>query len=510
MIETTLRQSAIYSSLPKLPGIFESQIIISCLNLLNQIFKLILNIFSTSSIVKIVSVLPWKSILIFLFILSLTIAPESQLQLSTLNSANFDTSPLNQRQFGIVIFSLSNIILLFLIAIFIHEYHRRRTNSILHTFEIVLLIFLILAQISVITSVNTNASFVWFLKLMFCVTIYFIFSRITLTKKQLHLIIYVFAITILLEGLLAGMQFIRGDLIGLHVIESLGKIDVPRISTFINGNRYLRVVGTFSHPNLLSAYIGILLPLNMLLLFNKNRSIKILGFLTIIVAMTTLFLTLSRWEIIVGIFALILTFFLYKKLLGLSVKQIVNKMKENKIFLRIIGLSIAIIVVLLFTNPFIARRFFQFSLDDQSLVTRLDLLSQALYAIHIHPFGIGGGVFPIYLANNDATGTFVSQRFLAPVHNFYLLMTAETGILDISVFFFFVFMLTKFFVTSLPKLTIDNKLIAAGLFASLIIFLFDGLWEPRSFSNRVGFVLFLQLGLLVNIIRSYSWQRQQK
>src|SRR3990167_7896478 len=358
-----------------------------------------------------------KKFTIFLFIVTLPIVFGSQIQLSNLSSNRID---LSQRQFGIIIFSLSNLLLFPLFFYAIRDSVRAKRTRILNL-EIFLFLYLLISLTSAIISVDFKSSFVWLLKLTFSFSIYFIFSRITFKLSDLKIILLSFQTIILVEGLVVGSQAAAGSITGV----------------FPQG------IERFE-----SASLDIAIPL---------------------------------------VFALFLKF--------------LNKEQFNFSFLRYILIIAVLFIIIIFTNQSLIRRFLNLSVSDGSLLTRIELTNQALYMIEQNPlFGVGSGAFTYYFINEDVTSINVSRSFLAPVHNFYLLIASETGLISLYLILIFFILLSYFFLKRINSLEKLEKLLALGIFASILTFLFNGLATMTSFTDRTGFLLSLLIGLLVNIL----------
>lgn len=441
----------------------------------------------------------WKTILIVLFILFLPLSSKGNISVSDLSSASAPNATfVSQRQFDLITFSLAAFVLFPLAILLIKQFNKGTPKLTFGPIEISLLLFFILSELSVLTSTNVSASFVWLLKLLYGLIVYFIFSHLLVNKRQMGIIISTFAVTFFFEVALAIIQFLKGGLIGIPIIESLDKIDVKNILVLVDGVSYFRAVGTFSHPNLLSAYIDFLLPIFVSLLFIRTQ--KKISFLICITSLIILLLTLSRWGIITALFSSLLTITLSVRLSKFPLKK--KLFAKNRRFSEISLILLTTIFLLLVVNPSFRNRFLNFSLEEKSLSTRVELMRQALYVIEDNPFGIGGGAFSPFLANYDYTQTEVSQRYLAPVHNFYLLTLSEMGFLGFLGILIIVGIVIKQFLLKIINLSFEDKQIAIGLFASFITFFFSGIWEPRLFGDRIGILFFLELGLLINILNS--------
>lgn len=446
-------------------------------------------------ILKRITSFPWKSIFIFLFIISLPIAMGSQIQLSSLSSARID---LSQRTFGITFLSPSTILLFPLFFLFITQYKNIKSFK-LYPFEIFLFIFLIIAEISAIFGINIQVSAIWLLKLIYGLTIYLIFSRLSLNQKQVKIIIYAFVTVIFIETLLSSMQYVKGGLLGLP-IESVRRYESANqdVSDPIQGNFFFRAIGTFSHPNILTNYLALLIPVITVLLLNrsvyKTNYIFDIAFISCLI---TSFLSFSRWGTATVIFAIVLTVFIIKRYEKIKSFSYFSLNKISKIAILIFTL----VIIGIFSNQNVQNRFLNFSLNDGSLTVRIQLIIQALSTIKDNALlGVGGGNFVTYFANYDFTKNQVSQKFLAGVHNFYLLLASETGIIGLTAFLFAMITVARVFFQKIKYLNYENKILAIGLFSSFVTYFFNGLWVMRTFEDRVGFLFWLILGLLVNLL----------
>lgn len=475
----------------------QSLLINSFLGFSNRLIYLVssFSLFKNSSLISFSKKLPWKSIIIFLFIFSITLPPYSNIQLTNLPSETVDpASVLNDKQFGLPILSPMNIFLLILFFIFLKDLSHRKNGLKFHSFELLLAGFFLMAELSVITSYNMDSSFVWLLKILFGFAVYFIFSRLTLTKKDFQSVLYAFLTIVFINALVALLQFARGGLINIP-FENI-RIFIPSQGLYFQGTDYFRVVGLLSHPNKLSIYLAMLIPIMIVLWFHANKKVRILSKVAFLSCVLIPFLALSRWGLAITVFATLTTFIFFNKLLNIPFHKIAGITK----IIAVTGLAISVIIL---SNRIIAIRFSQFSPEDESLSVRLELFSQSLYIIKNYPLlGIGGGNFSTFLINYDVTQSNVSRRFPAPVHSFYLLLINELGIPAFFILAGSLVVFARFFFRKFSSLVKREKIIALALFISLAVFFFNNIWSLNSFDSRGGFLFFLILGLLVNILTS--------
>lgn len=434
-----------------------------------------------------------RKILLFLFIISLVIIPGYDLQPSFFRGYFLgSTSSAQAFRIGIILF-LALLIPLFLIVL--AQYQKKNQRLSFSRFELLLFLFFIVAELSTIFSFDLSNSVSWLLKLIRNLLVYYIFSRIYLKQKESSTITYAFIFSVLFEGILTIIQFLHGGLLGLP-IESQSKIAIEETGLLsVDNTSYFRTPGTFLHPNFLAAYMAFLLPIIIIYTVNKNSLIRKVAYLAFILAIGTIYLTLSRWGGVTALIALLITIGLVKWWSRVSLAKVLNMFRIPIV----IGLIFLPLLLLIF--PVGADRFLEFSVEGNSLKARQELISEAGYIIKNNPLlGIGGQTFPKYLINYDVTESLISQKFPISVHNLYLLTIAETGI---SGFIIVVGIITGaiiVFFTRVRALSSNKRLFAIGLFSAIMVFLFHGLWELRSLTDHMSILFWMELGMLMNVL----------
>ncbi len=173
-----------------------------------------------------------------------------------------------------------------------------------------------------------------------------------------------------------------------------------------NGALFLRPYGTFPHPNVLGGISATLLPLFLIPDKILSRSIRITGVLVLFIG---IFISFSRSAMIVGLLLL----------LGYQCRHIIHKVLD-----RMPGLVNLGAITLLFLTLTALPLWLRFG---ESTIKRADLIRASLLIIKGHPiFGVGLGNFlpalPAYMNSKDV-------YFLQPVHNIFLLLQSEIGVI---------------------------------------------------------------------------------
>lgn len=201
-------------------------------------------------------------------------------------------------------------------------------------------------------------------------------------------------------GLLAVWEFLRGGSVGFWILgERNFSLSSPGVASFnFLGQVFLRPYSTFSHPNVLAGFLVSLLPF---LIYLNQGSRGLLFQLTFLTTLLSVLFSFSRAALVV---------------LFLEI-----------VFLRRVK-ALALVIVL-FATPLLFVRFNSiFNFDYLSITRRVDLGYSAAQLFWIEPLaGVGLNNFIGESAKLDlVTG---SSRFLQPVHNIYLLVLSETGVL---------------------------------------------------------------------------------
>lgn len=283
------------------------------------------------------------------------------------------------------------------------------------------LLFTLSLFIGVEASKNSYAGFygiIKFLEFSFLVIfIYFNYFKINKSK-----IVTLLGISILFEVALSVLQIInQGSLQGVFYFfgERLFNGQTPGIANAeIGGKLFMRPYGTFSHPNVLAGFLELSL---ILLLLIKEKTNKYLIF-ALTIGTLGILLSLSRTAIVAwGLFLIIL-----------FISTIFEKYKKGKVNTKtltrfLVATSVLVLIFVFFSSSVFVQRFTKLSLSDETIVQREILASQAIKMISANPvFGVG---INNYL--NNLSPNFNSPLLLQPVHNIFLLIFAQTGIIGL-------------------------------------------------------------------------------
>jgi len=256
---------------------------------------------------------------------------------------------------------------------------------------------------------------------------------------------YGLILAVIYSSLLAIAQFIKQSSVG-GIFWWLGErtfnAGTPGIAkTDFFGHLLLRPYATFPHPNVLAGFVLISFILSAPFVYQKNKLLFAFYFL---ISTVTLFISFSQaaWLVglVVGLWAL----------RNLKIKKWLKRL--------VCGGTIFLLIFYLIKVPIFT---------EESFFQRLELAKNALQLIKQNPL-IGAGL------NNFIVNLPKFQKgqilWLQPVHNIYLLVAAETGIIGLIIFLWFLFLTFK---------KLFNRYIATLLYcyiAILLLGLFDHYW----------------------------------
>jgi hypothetical protein len=344
------------------------------------------------------------------------------------------------------------------------------------------------------------------LKLIEFVAFYFYIKSYAIYKFGLAKPMIVLICGGLFQAIIAILQFFKQSSLGLKLLgESVLTPDLTGIASFYNsaGEKIMRAYGTTPHPNVLSTYLflAIFSFYFVYLYFHIYHQGKIYH------PKFNLFLLVSYPLILLSLFftfARVMIFlwfvgFIIRVCLVFSIKRFrrvfgsgINKIKLTKILV----ISTAVVVLFgVFYWPEVISRV-KISSGDEAVQLRIFYNKESLKSLNW--FGVGSGNFVNWLMIQDPN---LPRNLYQPVHNIYLLIYSETGILGITAFILFLIFLIKDYIVS----TKMEKLYHYSFLIMFLSFLFVGLFDHFLGTLQQGRLMFwLLLALLAAIVPSLN------
>lgn len=326
-----------------------------------------------------------------------------------------------------------------------------------------LVLFLVIAGVSVIWSMNAQIAYYRFFILLEASAMLSMFLLFNFNYEK---IATCWVASAAVQGVFAIWQFFAQYVFAnkwLGLAEHYSTVG-GSIILQTNSERWLRAYGSLPHPNILAGFLVIgLLFLVYLALIAKRRGQRIFILASLLAITPAIFFSFSRSAWV----AMIVTFLLF----GIWTFYHKNKIWRSG-FLKIVLLILIILVFLGFNfqQPVLTRLTGEQDLEVASIYLRVAFTKQAWQIIQQHPWqgiGIGNYTLGVYQIVNGAWPGYYYQ----PVHNIYILILTELGMVGLMVFFTIGGLLLWQLKTSVFSL--DKMISFLALVAILIISLFD-------------------------------------
>jgi O-antigen ligase len=290
-------------------------------------------------------------------------------------------------------------------SIFNHEFKEKITYGNPFLF-IILFLFLIFCEISVLFSFDQWVSFNIVIRIVQLILIYFFIVNKTV---KIETIINVFLATVTIQAIIAILQYISQGSIGLSMLgESNIGPDVAGVAKIdVDQDKIMRPYGTLPHPNILAGY----LLTGIFFTYYKIKNKVLIAYPLLLVLGAAFILAFSRGAFLA---------FIISALLYFSVKD--SKLPLKYIFLIFVFL-IFFVVLFNLEQTFFSRIIFSDSASFDERVTYFTISKNIFY---YNPFGVGLGNFTYNLP--DFTALKLAPWQYQPVHNAYMLMLNEIGI----------------------------------------------------------------------------------
>lgn len=313
------------------------------------------------------------------------------------------------------------------------------------------------------------------------------FLLIQKAKFKLKKLLFVFILAASLQGMFGLGQFILQETFSCKWLGLEEHVAWVGGSSVIetNSQRWIRAYGSFSHPNVLGGFlgIGVTFSLGAILFLKNNLREKIFLLTSLILIFVGLIVSFSRsaWLMLfTGVCFLIGYLFFHKRqYMGYCLKSL------SILFLLIV------FFVLSYSNLFFARISIDERLEQKSVNERI---SQAISSREIiesnflRGVGLGGYTLKIWNDDNNKKPIWSYQ----PMHNIYLLIFAEAGLVSFTIFLVIVGGIIKRGIKKVKRGDKESFLLIAFVFLLGISFL-----DHWLYTSYFGIMIFCLVGGLV-------------
>ncbi len=318
-----------------------------------------------------------------------------------------------------VVVSLMDLLLAALLLIWGMEIALgRRPMPQVNRMDLLLAVLILLSGISIFNAMYPALTAFELLRMVKGLLLFFYVRHYVWQERNVRDAVICLLVGVLVQGLLA---LIQQQMKGLLSIPVLGEAQEAEI-VVLEGKGVFRAGGTLGAANTLARYLELLLPLALTLLLSRSgRLFRGLGGAAFVFGTIAIIMTFSR----AGWVAL-----------GLGIVLVVGQNVQwrarwrSKVLALTVLISICGVLYLLFGDLVVSRLLRS---SPAATKSRLALLADAWEMIKAYPvIGIGLNNFVERLPEFDVTG--ISRRWIAPVHNEFVLMAAETGFLGFMAF----------------------------------------------------------------------------
>ncbi len=297
-------------------------------------------------------------------------------------------------------------------------------------------------------------------RIIFALIFFFISLDLLKNKKVFYQSVLIIFIGGIIQSMIALFQFYFQKSINLKFLgESLIASDELGVAKFeFNGEKFIRAYGTFPHPNLLGAFLFLSLTGALWLATHKKilRSLfgylessrkhfpflrsSIYGIMLLLGSITLLagiILSYSRSVILVTFIFLIIAIFSHRFQLIKIYQKLCDLLHIHRFLRGAVALVFFFLTLFISYNLVSPRLCFGNCLGDNSLQLRQNYVQWSRIIIKEHPlWGVGMGNFTFLLKHFFHSFNGLAPWEIQPVHNLYLIITTEIGLVGLITFLF--------------------------------------------------------------------------
>jgi hypothetical protein len=350
------------------------------------------------------------------------------------------------------------------------------------TYDFFLLIFLIASAVSIKNSSSQILGWFQWAKLLEFVIFFYYLRCYAINKFGLSNSFFAIFWSGLFQGVIAIGQFLNQSSLGLKYLgEGVLNLNIKGVANFYNfyGEKIMRAYGTTPHPNVIAAYFFLALFAFYFIWFYKRIKYDKLLLWGYFITLWAFFLTFAR----VAIFLLGANYIVRGALLFIKFK----KLKSKRVW-QIIGYTLVpMLLFAVFYWPEIVSRIL-ISAEDEAVQLRNYYNQESLKNIEWIGTGMGDSVHELMIRSS-----MLPSYLYQPVHNIYLLILSEVGIIGLSAFILFLVFLGVEFI----KRTRLARFHHYSLMLLSCSFLFMGIFDHFLWTLQQGrFLLWFVLAIL--------------
>lgn len=319
-----------------------------------------------------------------------------------------------------------------------------------------------------------------------CFILYLYIAKNVESRKEILFVIGALASATIFEVVIITIQRITGAEVGLHIL-----------GEGLMGGSTQRGMGTFDNANTMALiFLDFMLPILLVLYLNKKhlgwvyRRFILFAFLS---GLLCLILTRSRGGWVGFCISIIVIFWFAKRAHNVKL-QIFGK--------PLLFILLAVFILIFRFSHILGPRLLEPTEEEvKTAEVRIPLMKVAYNIIKANPvFGVGVGRYWRNMASYDDTEEKVTSRFNDRVHNIYLFIASELGLLGLLVFLWIAFSIYRI---GSPLVKSNDPLaatIAVGILGGFSSFFVHGMVDSPIALSKVIILWFLA-GFLVALGR---------
>jgi putative inorganic carbon (hco3(-)) transporter len=281
-------------------------------------------------------------------------------------------------------------------------------------------LWIIWSMVSIYNSTNLMASWLGIIRMVKLCILMLAVATLVRDKRDIRALFIAFFISVVIQSVVCIVQYMTGSFFNLL---DLGAVHTGNMS---------RVPGTMGWPNTVGAFLAALTSMAFILYITKaDKKITVLSLIAALMGFIALIATYSRGSWLSFIIALFFSVFVA------HLRKWLNVNTALRLF--VIAGVLIVVVLTSFSSTFtqdILVRLNQIESSPGAINDRISLNIIAENMILSHPLlGVGLNTFVEVLREYDTIG--ISYTLAYPVHNAYLLIASETGLVGLGLFLVF-------------------------------------------------------------------------
>lgn len=358
----------------------------------------------------------------------------------------------------------------------------RIRNITFSSYDWFLIAFLAISAVSIRNAINPALGWYQLIKLVEFSFLYFYVKSNLGHVFDVKTSFFVLIFSGLFQAVIAILQYVRQADLGLRFLgETVLSPELFNVAVFMaDGEKIMRPYGTTSHPNVLALFLFMAVFICYFFYVKNDKfSHSGIGLFVYSVLLFGLLLTFSRVIVFVWALGAVLRWVIFNKKF--------TRLAEN---LSLRNLTVATFAVLvLFSILFLPQVMERLDVSPQEEAVSLRGFYNKVSLFEKPFWGVGAGNFVNWFKEINPG---LAPNLYQPVHNIYLLIFSETGILGLAALLLFIVFLARDYL----KLEFEQPF-QYSFFIIFISLLFFGLFDHFLWTLQQGrIILFLTMGLL--------------